>query len=606
MPTIPSVFRNLRTNDVHQRPFKAFKNYTVGNDEFSGRKFELQKAVHKKITPHVGDATYNYPLNSTDDTNQHVIWNWIDHRYYRYPYDEAKCHELTNPMKTEKFLNWNSSVVTIPYHEMGERVKPGSLLLQSYVTGSSTNKFNKSFEITGSDDGLGNLRDLTIPTTFIPSASNNLFYYSFNNEYRIFDDNYGLIGATGSIDYKLRKMNKKSYVSNIEIESGINMQVSESVHASSGLAGKFTDKSFVSIQHNDLFDEMQRCDEWTLSLWIKPDNLTSTGSIVSKYSNVTEQYYDARDKMQKTRTINKRVKKPGDDFSKIRTPMQISLINDIIHYQTSDGSNELNISATASYTHASSSWSNIVIRNSNNLCEFLINGNGSGISGSIPRGSTTNYANILFGRDTLDTSTGHQFKGSLSEVRLFNYALNAKEVKTLANNDFYTGSLYQTNVMGNIFYRNGQVVVTSPMPKYQDMLFTGSNKSNSAFAPGSAVSGLPNNFKLKYKGQYTIYENEAMVRIPMNSFNVSTNPTSTYRPASGINNPCNDVGAGAEQFNGPGEYRKTMFITGSARPYITTVGLFNDKGQMLAVGKMAEPLEKRNDIDMNIIIRWDY
>jgi len=49
-----------------------------------------------------------------------------------------------------------------------------------------------------------------------------------------------------------------------------------------------------------------------------------------------------------------------------------------------------------------------------------------------------------------------------------------------------------------------------------------------------------------------------------------------------------------------------MFITGSAKPYITTIGLFNDVGQMLAVGKLAEPLENRDDIDMNIIVRWDY
>jgi len=97
-----------------------------------------------------------------------------------------------------------------------------------------------------------------------------------------------------------------------------------------------------------------------------------------------------------------------------------------------------------------------------------------------------------------------------------------------------------------------------------------------------------------------------MVRIPMNSFNVSMNPTATYRPATGVDNSCNAIGAGAEKTNGPGEYRKTMFITGSANPYITTVGLFNDKGQMLAVGKLAEPIEKRDDIDMNIIIRWDY
>ena len=145
MPTIPSVFRNIRKNDVHQRPFKAYKNYIVKETDAVAEKNGLQRAIHKKVTPHVSDATYNYPLNSTDNTNQHVVWNWIDHRYYRYGYDQARCHELTDIMKTEKFYFWNASIISIPYHQMGERIKPNSVILQTYVTGSSTNKFNTSF-----------------------------------------------------------------------------------------------------------------------------------------------------------------------------------------------------------------------------------------------------------------------------------------------------------------------------------------------------------------------------------------------------------------------------------------------------------------------------
>ena len=49
-----------------------------------------------------------------------------------------------------------------------------------------------------------------------------------------------------------------------------------------------------------------------------------------------------------------------------------------------------------------------------------------------------------------------------------------------------------------------------------------------------------------------------------------------------------------------------MFVTGSAFPYITTIGLYDDKARLLAVGKFAEPVQKRNDIDMNFVIRWDY
>ena len=56
----------------------------------------------------------------------------------------------------------------------------------------------------------------------------------------------------------------------------------------------------------------------------------------------------------------------------------------------------------------------------------------------------------------------------------------------------------------------------------------------------------------------------------------------------------------------PGEFRKKMFLSGSAFPYITTIGLYDDKARLLAVGKCAQPIQKRDDIDMNFVVRWDY
>lgn len=614
MPTIPSVFRNIRKNDVHQRPFKAYKNYVITNVDAVAEAYGVQRAIHKKVTPHVSDASYNYPLNSTDNTNEHVVWNWIDHRYYRHPFDQARCHELTNAMKTEKFYFWNASVVTVPYNQMGERIKPNTVILQSFITGSSTNKFNANFRITGSDDGNGNLIDSEIISSSFASSSFNPFYFTFNNEYRKFDDNYGTI-RKDSIIYKLRKQDKRANVENIKIEPGISTIVSGSgntgVYAPSGLAGYFTGslKSFVKIPHEENFDELQRCDDWGLSFWIKPD-ITSSNTpnvLISKYSNVTETFYDPRAGKQKVRTVNKPVVNPLElDTNKVRSPLQVVLKDEKIHYVACDGINQLHISASMNGSFIDG-WSHVFIQNTANTCKLYINGTASGTSGSISRDSTANYANILLGTDTLKTTNTHAkpYNGSLAELRLYNYSLANSEINSLANNDFYSGSLYQTNVMGNVFYKNGQIVISSPMPKHQDMLFTGSFASDATVTDGS-VSALPNEFKLKYKGQYTIYENEVMVRIPMGSFNVSTNPTATYRPATGKDNSCNDVGGTAESFNGPGDFRKTMFITGSAKPYITTVGLFDSKGQMLAVGKLAEPLENRDDIDMNIIVRWDY
>jgi hypothetical protein len=48
------------------------------------------------------------------------------------------------------------------------------------------------------------------------------------------------------------------------------------------------------------------------------------------------------------------------------------------------------------------------------------------------------------------------------------------------------------------------------------------------------------------------------------------------------------------------------FVSGSDfAPYITTIGLYDDAGQLVAIGKLAQPIKKRNDVDMNFLIRID-
>ena len=48
------------------------------------------------------------------------------------------------------------------------------------------------------------------------------------------------------------------------------------------------------------------------------------------------------------------------------------------------------------------------------------------------------------------------------------------------------------------------------------------------------------------------------------------------------------------------------FATGSAfNPYITTIGLYNDKGQLLMIGKTGSPIKNRNDIDLNFSLKID-
>lgn len=44
---------------------------------------------------------------------------------------------------------------------------------------------------------------------------------------------------------------------------------------------------------------------------------------------------------------------------------------------------------------------------------------------------------------------------------------------------------------------------------------------------------------------------------------------------------------------------------GALFPYATRVGLYNGSGELLAVAKLSQPIQMRDDVDMNLLIRWD-
>jgi hypothetical protein len=192
----------------------------------------------------------------------------------------------------------------------------------------------------------------------------------------------------------------------------------------------------------------------------------------------------------------------------------------------------------------------------------------------MPKYATVNAGDIMIG--ATDTNYNYGYKGNIAELRFYNYTLNDTAVQSLANRHFLSASLYQTNVGGNVFYKNEQLVITSPLPKY--------NSGSGLFA---------NDWKLNYRGQRTLFENEVMVRIPADAMNVSVNPTATFRPGSGPDNNCNTapMNSGAEQYNEPGEFRLQGFLSGSMLPYITTIGLYNPKGQLLVPQNPKTPFQ---------------
>lgn len=83
----------------------------------------------------------------------------------------------------------------------------------------------------------------------------------------------------------------------------------------------------------------------------------------------------------------------------------------------------------------------------------------------------------------------------------------------------------------------------------------------------------------------TIYQNEVRCLVNENDFNYTQNPSATKAGTTG-------------------SYINA--VTGSDfHPYTTMVGLYNDKDELLVIGKLSRPYPVPQNTDMTFIVRWD-
>ena len=173
MPIIPSVFQPIRANDFQQRPVKTYKHYKVLSSTFSNNDgYFRHNAIYRKHVPHIDGETgqgvgeRTFPINSDDNTNQHVIWNAINHKYYRNHNPAVSADFLSIDMQ-QRSLWHSASLFTAPYGQVGEKIKHGTFKVTSSIGGTTINL---------ADDGNGNLYDLAIDSTAFASSSRNFFY----------------------------------------------------------------------------------------------------------------------------------------------------------------------------------------------------------------------------------------------------------------------------------------------------------------------------------------------------------------------------------------------------------------------------------------------
>ena len=154
----------------------------------------------------------------------------------------------------------------------------------------------------------------------------------------------------------------------------------------------------------------------------------------------------------------------------------------------------------------------------------------------------------------------YPFKGSMDKFKLMRRALTTPEITSL--NTYYR----DTNIVGNVFYNHGMIAITDMSGSYTNLL---------------------NDYTLQFNAttEHTIHNYQCIVEDEQ--YNI------TYNPSARVN------------FD-PNNPKLKGFATSSEfTPYITTIGLYNDFNELLAVAKLANPVKSPSDIDIVFNVQFD-
>lgn len=174
--------------------------------------------------------------------------------------------------------------------------------------------------------------------------------------------------------------------------------------------------------------------------------------------------------------------------------------------------------------------------------------------------------------------------------------VNSVTLRDITTNITYTDDGYSnlidsaSNHKGNIFYDRGLIVITEDI------------------VSGSTLS----TFYLDYRSTQTIYENEIFIAVLENEFNVSQNPSAVdwnsdrsygkIKLTSFTSSLDPKVTGGFADY----DYSSSLDRTGSyLAPFITTIALYDDELNMVAVAKLPQPIKSLPDYPINFIIRFD-
>ena len=557
--SIPHVFLPVRPQDFTVTPFKTYKRFIISDTDYEALGYTLREALYTRLKTPISSSKANNDPRNIDGSYKHIEWQSINHRYYRNPYDPTATMEHSNENRTYKKLFLTASVFTVPYMDFGEQIKPGS------------------FEITGSngirlqDDGRGNLYDPTIVTSSISNLRKHVaMHWSPNALFK--NTKYGISGSLirqAPFKYISRTFSppERSVLKNGRLITYNNGQILTDFTAS-GHGVNLIDDSYIYTRHRKDFNFTEQYDNWSILFWFTPkDGYTGSAQIplVDKSAYITKQVYGKNPKpnangiMVNTEFVSQSVEYIPTNVYPYKFTFDGS--TNIPYFHRSDGINSVSMALTpsASFDHPNMC---VIVKSGSSFTSYL---NGQEIASvADTTGFCANNYDLIFGSHPDNPNVPSRF--DFCDLKFLTTGIDSSEVSRLYSQG--GPSIPDTPIVGNVFYKSGVVVISTP-------------NTNRDYA--TALSG--SDWNVKFRATHTIYQNEVLCRIKKGDANMSQNPTARINPESDI---------------------LIDDMTGSLlRPYATAIGLYTPEGDLVAVGKLGQPLQMRDDTDINIYIRFD-
>jgi hypothetical protein len=156
----------------------------------------------------------------------------------------------------------------------------------------------------------------------------------------------------------------------------------------------------------------------------------------------------------------------------------------------------------------------------------------------------------------------------------------------------YDQTTFATGGVGAVFYQAGVAIVTASVFENVTDFGTGSTgglEDVDALFTGSAITASCDSlrhrtYNISFNNSTEINSTIYFCRLPVNKFNYSTNPTYTSGSKIAVKNVASDLPVA----------------------YVSTVGLYNARNELLAVAKLSEPLKKTPQNELTIRVRLDY